>query len=101
MKLDWHKTVSFVTNDWHSNHLRFILEVINWFGNLVMALTFAVTVPDVPLHYLYPGFICLLCISTYSAISRGSFGLLITTITILLIDIVGYYRLIIITDSFT
>ena len=101
MKLDWHRTVTFIANDWHSNHLRFILEVINLFGNLVMALTFAVTVPDVPLHYLYPGFICLLCISAYSAISRGSFGLLITTITILLIDIVGYYRLITITDSFT
>ena len=101
MKLDWHRTVTFIANDLHSNHLRFILEVINWFGNLVMALTFAITVPDVPLHYLYPGFICLLCISAYSAISRGSFGLLITTITILLIDIVGYYRLITITDSFT
>jgi hypothetical protein len=70
-----------------------MLETVNWALNFVIAMTFTLTVPNVPLLIIYPLFFTALSISIYSAISRGSFGLLITSLTIFIIDLVGYYRL--------
>lgn len=93
MRIDWHKTVKFVKHDWQSNPFRLCLETFNWALNFVVATTFAVTVPNVPLIIIYPMFFTCLSISIYSAISRGSFGLFMTSLTILIIDIIGYIRL--------
>lgn len=87
------RTLEFVLADWHSNPLRLILETVNWALNFATALIFAITVPNVPLHVVYPIFFMALSISIYTALSRHSFGLLITSITLLLINIIGYYRL--------
>lgn len=91
--IDWHKTVEFIRKDWHSHPIRLILETVNWALNFVIAMLFTLTVPDVPLLVIYPLFFIALGISMYSAASRGSFGLLMTSVTIFLIDLVGYYRL--------
>jgi hypothetical protein len=72
-----------------------MLETVNWALNFVIAMTFTLTVPNVPLLIVYPLFFTALSISIYSAISRGSFGLLITSLTIFIIDLVGYYRLLV------
>jgi hypothetical protein len=93
MRIDWHKTVKFIQHDWHSNPFRLTMETVNWVLNFIIAMTFTLTVPTVPLLLVYPMFFTALSISIYSAISRGSFGILITSITIFLIDIVGYYKL--------
>jgi hypothetical protein len=95
MTIDWHKTVEFIRKDWQSNPIRLSLEVLNWVLNLVVAMTFTVTMPNVPFLIIYPMFFCCLSISIYSALSRGSFGLFMTSLTIFLIDIVGYYRLLV------
>jgi len=71
------------------------METINWALNFAVAMTFTLTVPNVPLLLVYPMFFTALSISIYSAISRGSFGILITSITIFLIDLVGYYKLLV------
>lgn len=91
--IDWHKTVKFIRNDWREHPVRLILETVNWALNFVIAMTFTLTVPDVPLLVVYPLYFTALTISIYSAISRGSFGLLMTSITIFVIDLVGYARL--------
>ena len=91
--IDWHKTVNFIRDDWRSHPIRLILETVNWALNFVIAMTFTLTVPNVPLLVVYPLFFTALSISIYSATSRGSFGLLMTSITIFVIDLVGYYRL--------
>jgi hypothetical protein len=93
MRIDWHKTVDFIRKDWHSNPLRLSLEVFNWIMNFVIAMTFTITMPNVPFLVVYPMFFLCLSISMYSAASRGSFGLLMTSLTIFVIDLVGYYRL--------
>ena len=93
MKIDWHATVNFIKHDWYDNPLRLCLEVFNWFLNIIVVVTFAATVPDVPFLIVYPLFFVCLAISMYSAISRGSFGLFMTSLTIFLVDLVGYYRL--------
>lgn len=91
--IDWHKTANFVWDDWNSRPIRLILETVNWALNFVIAMTFTFTVPNVPFLVIYPLFFTALSISIYSAISRGSFGLLMTSITMFVIDLVGYYRL--------
>ena len=90
--IDWHKTVKFIRDDWHSHPVRLGLEVVNWFLNVVIVVIFTATVPDVPYLTVYPLFFICLSISIYSAISRGSFGLLLTSLTIFCIDLVGYYK---------
>lgn len=90
---NYHKTIDFIKRDWHSHPVRLCLEVLNWFLNIIVVVTFAATVPDVPFLLVYPLFFCCLSISIYSAWSRGSFGLLMTSLTIFLVDLVGYYRL--------
>ena len=52
--IDWHKTVDFVKRDWHGHPVRLCLEVFNWFLNIIVVVTFAVTVPDVPFLVFYP-----------------------------------------------
>jgi len=89
----WHKTLQFLRTDWQSDPLRLTLETVNWALNLAIALIFAITIPDVPLLMVYPIFFVALSISIYSAISRGSFGLLITSITLFVIDLVAFVRL--------
>jgi hypothetical protein len=91
--IDWQKTLEFLQADWKSDPLRLTLETVNWALNLAIALIFAITIPDVPLLMVYPIFFVALSISIYSAISRGSFGLLITSVTLFIIDAVAYYRL--------
>jgi hypothetical protein len=94
LKANYHKTIKFIQHDWNSNPFRLTMETINWALNIVIASAVSFTVPDTNWLIVYPLFFTALGISIYSAISRGSFGILITSITILLIDIVGYIRII-------
>ena len=48
MKIDWRKTIDFVKRDWYDHPARLCLEVFNWFLNVIIVVTFAATVPDVP-----------------------------------------------------
>ena len=93
VKLDWHQTIDFVRQDWNKNPLRLILESINWILNLTIGLIFAFTVPNVPLILCYSLFLVAISISIYSSISRGSFGLLATSITIFIIDLITWIKL--------
>ena len=91
--IDWHTTVKFIQDDWNENPLRLILETVNWIINLAVALIFALTVPKVPLLLCYTLFLLAIGISIYTSISRGSFGLLATSITIFIIDFVAWIKL--------
>ena len=93
MRIDWHETVNFIKQDWQSNPLRLILETINWLLNLTIGLIFAFTVPDVPLLLCYSLFLISISTSIYTSISRGSFGLLATSLTIFTIDLVTWIKL--------
>lgn len=91
--IDWHKTVDFIRDDWQANPVRVVFETINWMLNLAVALLFAFTVPNVPLLLCYTLFLIAIGISIYTSISRGSFGLLATSITIFIIDFVAWIKL--------
>lgn len=91
--IDWHSTVNFIKNDWRSHPVRLVLETVNWLLNLTIGLIFAFTVPNVPLLLCYSLFLIAISISIYSSVSRGSFGLLATSITIFTIDLITWIRL--------
>ena len=91
--IDWHRTVKFVQDDWTSNPTRLVLETLAWLMNLGVACIFTVTVPTVPMLVVYPIFLTGLVIGMYSAVSRESFGMLMTNITIFVIDVLGYLKL--------
>ena len=91
--IDWHDTAKFIKDDWQTNPVRLVVETINWILNVIIGLIFAFTVPDVPLILCYSLFLIAISISIYSSISRGSFGLLATSITIFIIDLVTWIKL--------
>jgi hypothetical protein len=95
VKLDWHQTVDFVRKDWDKNPTRLTLETVNWLLNIVIAGTVSATVPHTDWSVVYPVIFVAIGISIYSAISRGSFGLLMTSLTLLIIDSIGYYRILV------
>ena len=90
--IDWHKTVDFIKKDWDSHPIRLCLEVCNWLLNIVIALSVSLTVPYTNWLIVYPIIFVALSISIFTSVSRGSFGLLMTTLTLFIIDSVGYYR---------
>lgn len=93
--IDWHATAKFIKDDWHSHPIRLCLEVLNWFLNIVISLAVSLTVPYTNWLIVYPIIFVALSISVFTSISRGSFGLLMTTITLFLIDSVGFYRVLV------
>ena len=95
INIDWHKTVDFVKKDWQAHPVRLCLETANWLLNLIIATTVSMTVPNVDWYLLYPIIFVAIGISIFSALSRGSFGLLLTSFTLLIIDSVGYYRILV------
>lgn len=93
MKANYHKTIDFIKRDWHSHPIRLCFETLNWLLSFGVAMTFTLTVPNVPLMLVYPMFLTSLCIGMYSALSRGSFGLFATALTMFIIDVIGYIKL--------
>lgn len=93
--IDWHRTAKFIQDDWHSHPIRLCLEVTNWILNLVISLAVSLTVPYTNWLIVYPIIFVALSISVFTSISRGSFGLLMTTLTLFLIDSVGFYRVLV------
>lgn len=93
--IDWHKTVEFIRNDWHNHPVRLMLETTNWILNIIISTSISLTVPYTNWLYVYPVIFVAISISIYSSISRGSFGILLTSITLLVIDGVGYYRVLV------
>ena len=93
--IDWHKTVKFIRDDWNAHPVRLALETFNWVLNIIISLSVSLTVPYTNWLYVYPVIFCALSISIYSAISRGSFGILMTSITLFLIDLIGVYRILV------
>jgi len=93
LKLSYAKTIDFIRRDWKSNPYRLSAEVVVWLLNIVIALTVSLTVPITDWSIVYPIIFVALSINVYSSISRGSFGLLMTTVTLMVVDSIGYYRI--------
>lgn len=83
----------YVRRDWASSPTRVILELYGWFITTVSSLTFAFTVPHPPFMLLYPAWLSALFALTYCAFSRGSIGMVALNASMIVIDMIGYGRL--------
>ena len=88
-------TFDWIRNDWTSNRLRFIVELVAWTISIGCSITMALTVPNPPLLLLYPIWIGGCAMYAWAAWSRKSFGMLANYILLTTIDTVGLVRMVI------
>ena len=88
-------TINWIKQDYSSNRIRFLLEVLAWAISIGCSITMALTVPTPPLIVLYPIWILGCAIYAGCALSRGSFGMLANYLLLVTIDTVGLIRMII------
>jgi hypothetical protein len=88
-------TLEWIRDDWHSNPLRFMVEVIAWAISIGCSITMALTVPNPPLLILYPIWIIGCAMYGWAAYTRKSFGMLANYLLLTTIDTVGLIRMIV------
>lgn len=86
-------TWAWIKEDWYSNKLRFIMELLAWAISIGCSLTMAITVPNPPLVPLYIIWIIGCGIYAWSAYTRKSFGMLANYILLTTIDTIGLLRM--------
>jgi len=82
-----------IKDDWDSNPIRFVAELLAWAISIGCAITMALTVPNPPLLVLYPVWITGCAIYAGAAYSRKSFGMLANYALIVCIDAFGLIRM--------
>jgi hypothetical protein len=85
--------LQWIKNDWASNRIRFVIELIAWAISIGCALAMAVTVPNPPLLVLYPLWITGCAMYAWAAWSRKSFGMLANYLLLTTIDTIGLVRI--------
>jgi hypothetical protein len=87
------KTIDWIKNDYYSNKLRFVVELVAWAISIGCAITMAATVPNPPLLVLYPIWITGCALYAWAAFTRRSLGMLANYLLLVTIDIVGLLRM--------
>jgi len=82
-----------IKEDWKSNHVRFMVEIIAWGISIGCSITMAITVPNPPLLVLYPIWITGCGLYAWAAFTRRSFGMLANYILLTTIDTIGLLRM--------
>jgi hypothetical protein len=88
-------TFDWIRSDFSSHPLRFVVELFAWLLSIGCSITMALTVPNPPLIYLYPVWICGCAMYSWAAFSRKSFGMLANYLLLTAIDMVGLVRMLI------
>ena len=88
-------TLDWIRDDWNSNKLRFVVELVAWAISIGCSLTMAVTVPNPPLLALYPLWILGCSMYAWAAFNRRSFGMLANYMLLVGIDAVGLVRMLV------
>ena len=86
-------TFDWIRDDFRSNRIRFLVELLAWAISIGCSITMAVTVPSPPLLVLYPIWILGCSIYAWAAFTRKSFGMLANYILLTTIDTVGLARM--------
>jgi hypothetical protein len=86
-------TIQWIKDDWRSNHIRFIVELLAWAISIGCAITMALTVPNPPLLALYPVWISGCAMYAWASYTRKSFGMLANYILLTTIDSIGLIRM--------
>jgi hypothetical protein len=89
----FYNVFSWIGDDWKSNKLRFVVEILAWAISIGCSLTMALTVPNPPLLILYPIWILGCAMYAWAAYTRKSVGMLANYLLLVTIDIVGLMRM--------
>ena len=87
-------TFDWIRDDWRSNNIRFVIELLAWAISIGCAITMALTVPTPPLLALYPVWIFGCALYACTAWTRKSFGMLVNYLLLVTIDSVGLLRMV-------
>ncbi len=85
--------IDWIRDDWTSNRIRFVVELVAWAISIGCALAMALTVPNPPLLVLYPIWILGCAMYAWAAWTRKSFGMLANYILLTTIDTIGLVRM--------
>jgi hypothetical protein len=88
-------TLEWIQDDYRTNPLRFVVELVAWAISIGCSITMAATVPNPPLLVLYPIWISGCAMYAWAAFTRKSFGMLANYILLVSIDMIGLIRMIV------
>ena len=88
-------TFDWIRDDFKSNRVRFVVELVAWAISVGCSITMALTVPTPPLLALYPVWILGCSLYAWASWTRKSFGMLANYILLTTIDSVGLARMLI------
>lgn len=82
-----------IRDDYRTNRIRFVVELLAWAISIGCSVTMALTVPTPPLLYMYPIWILGCSMYAWAAYTRKSFGMLANYMLLVTIDSVGLARM--------
>ena len=85
---------SWIKDDFKSNRIRFVIELLAWAISIGCSIVMAFTVPNPPLLVLYPLWIFGCAMYAWASYTRKSFGMLANYILLTTIDSIGLIRMI-------
>jgi len=86
---------NYIKDDYSTNPLRFVVEVMAWIISVGCSVTMALTVPQPPLLILYPIWITGCAMYAWASYTRKSFGMIANYMLLVTIDSVGLVRMLI------
>jgi hypothetical protein len=89
----FYNVFNWISDDWKSNKLRFVVELLAWAISIGCSLTMALTVPNPPLLILYPIWIAGCAMYLWAAHTRKSFGMVTNYLLLVTIDTIGLIRM--------
>jgi hypothetical protein len=89
----FYNVFNWISDDWKSNKLRFVVELLAWAISIGCSFTMALTVPNPPLLVLYPIWISGCAMYLWAAFTRKSFGMVANYLLLTTIDTVGLIRM--------
>ena len=93
MKTLWSGISNWIKEDWRSNPVRCVLEILAWFLSIGCSVTMMLTVPTPPFLILYPLFILQCAIFAWAAWTRRSSGMLANYLLLVGIDSIALARM--------
>jgi hypothetical protein len=87
-------TFAWIRDDFKSNRVRFVVELLAWAISIGCSITMALTVPTPPLLALYPIWILGCAMYAWASWTRKSFGMLANYCLLTTIDSIGLARMI-------
>jgi len=93
VKTLWSGISNWIKEDWRSNPVRCVLEILAWFLSIGCSVTMMLTVPTPPFLILYPLFILQCAIFAWAAWTRRSSGMLANYLLLVGIDSIALARM--------